>query len=99
MISEMRCKLEREEYWQYSEREAKHRNPKSSLAGRNEVLKHALGFFVHHQTGSHINLRHATKSHLHVVIPANRKELAPKTFKSILFQAELSVKEFHNIQE
>ena len=48
-----------------------------------------LGFYVHHQTGSHINLRQREKEHLHVVIPYHGKDLAPKTLKSILIQAEL----------
>ena len=52
-----------------------------------------LGFYIHHQRGSHINLRNIYKSHLHVVIPTNRKELAPKTFKSILTQAEITLRE------
>jgi predicted RNA binding protein YcfA (HicA-like mRNA interferase family) len=52
------------------------------------------GFYVHHQTGSHVNLRHATKTHLHVVIPRHSGDLAPKTTKSIIVQAELTVEEF-----
>lgn len=52
-----------------------------------------LGFYEHHTTGSHVNLRHQLKSHLHVVIPAKRGELAPKTLKSILAQAELKVED------
>lgn len=52
------------------------------------------GFYIHHQTGSHANLRHAQKAHLHVVIPRHAGDLAPKTLKSILAQAELTVEEF-----
>ena len=52
-----------------------------------------LGFYIHHQRGSHINLKHKDKSHLHIVIPANRETLAPKTLKSILSQAELTMDE------
>ena len=55
------------------------------------------GFFIHHQSGSHANLRHATKSHLHIVIPAGRNDLAPKTLKSILVQAELTVDELRDL--
>ena len=53
-----------------------------------------LGFYVHHQTGSHVNLRHRTKVHLHVVVPRHGGDLAPKTLKSILVQAELTVEQF-----
>lgn len=49
-----------------------------------------LGFYVHHQTGSHVNLKHYLKKHLHVVIPIHSKELAPKTLKSILVQSEVA---------
>jgi predicted RNA binding protein YcfA (HicA-like mRNA interferase family) len=55
------------------------------------ILK--LGFYVHHQTGSHINLRHFIKEHLHVVIPYHNKDLAPKTLKSILSQAEIKIED------
>jgi predicted RNA binding protein YcfA (HicA-like mRNA interferase family) len=52
------------------------------------------GFYIHHQTGSHANLRHAGKTHLHVVVPRHNKDLAPKTIKSIIAQAELTIEEF-----
>lgn len=55
------------------------------------------GFYVHHQTGSHINLRNLKKPYLHVVIPNHKKDLAPKTLKSIIFQTELTVEEFIKI--
>lgn len=50
-------------------------------------------FYIHHQTGSHINIRHNFKTHLHVVIPFHNKDLAPKTLKSILVQAELGIED------
>jgi predicted RNA binding protein YcfA (HicA-like mRNA interferase family) len=52
------------------------------------------GFYIHHQTGSHMNLRHHEKSHLHVVVPQHSGDLAPKTLKSIIVQAEMTVEEF-----
>ena len=52
------------------------------------------GFYVHHQTGSHANRRHSQKTHLHVVVPRHGGDLAPKTLKSILYQAEITVEEF-----
>jgi predicted RNA binding protein YcfA (HicA-like mRNA interferase family) len=52
------------------------------------------GFYVHHQTGSHVNLRHHEKAHLHVVVPQHRGDLAPKTIKSIIVQTEMTVEEF-----
>lgn len=53
-----------------------------------------FGFYIHHQTGSHANLRHKLKPHLRVVIPVHGKELAPKTLKSIIVQCELTVEQF-----
>jgi len=63
--------------------------PKKVLAA---LLK--AGFYIHHQTGSHINLRHYSKFYLHVIIPNRKNDLAPKTLKSIISQAELTVEEF-----
>ena len=57
-----------------------------------KALRNA-GFYVHHQTGSHVNLRHDIKNHLHVVIPIHTRDLAPKTLKSILVQAEIGINE------
>ena len=52
------------------------------------------GFYEHHQEGSHIQLRHFSKAHLRVTIPFHRNDLKPKTLKSIIQQAEISVDEF-----
>ncbi|MFA5831285.1 MAG: type II toxin-antitoxin system HicA family toxin [Candidatus Paceibacterota bacterium] len=64
-----------------------------------KLLKALLseGFYVHHQTGSHVNLRHATKSHLHIVVPQHSRDLAPKTLMSILSQSELTVDELREL--
>lgn len=57
-----------------------------------------VGFYIHHQTGSHINVRHNAKSHLHIIIPMHsKKDLALKTLKSIIVQSELTVEEFVRI--
>lgn len=61
-----------------------------------EVIKalQRAGFYLHHQTGSHVRLIHQTKPHRRVSIPLHNKDLKKGTFKSILRQAELSVEEF-----
>jgi predicted RNA binding protein YcfA (HicA-like mRNA interferase family) len=56
-----------------------------------------IGFYTHHQSGSHVNLRHNFKNHLHVVIPIHSRELAPKTLKSILTQSEVTVEELADL--
>lgn len=69
--------------------------PKLPIVKPRKVLSALLraGFYIHHQTGSHINLRHRSKTYLHVVIPNHTRELAPKTLKTILVQAEIDVEE------
>lgn len=53
------------------------------------------GFVVHHQTGSHAQLRHPVKTHLRVTVPRHdRFDLPKAVLRSILRQAELSVEEF-----
>jgi predicted RNA binding protein YcfA (HicA-like mRNA interferase family) len=58
-----------------------------------KALKRA-GFFEHHSSGGHIQLRHSGKSYLRITIPFHRKDLNFKTLKSIIYQAELTVEEF-----
>ncbi len=57
------------------------------------------GFYVHHQTGSHVNLRHESKTEIRLVIPIHSKDLSPKTIKSIITQAGMTVKEFIELVE
>lgn len=73
--------------------------PKLPVLTPRKLLKAFLkkGFFVHHQSGSHVNLRHIQKHHLHIVIPFHSRDIAPKTLKSILVQAEISVKDLVDI--
>ena len=53
------------------------------------------GFYVHHQSGSHAQLRHANKTHLRVTVPRHdRFDIPRQVLRSILRQAELSVEEF-----
>jgi predicted RNA binding protein YcfA (HicA-like mRNA interferase family) len=52
------------------------------------------GFYEHHTTGGHIQLRHPEKQNLRVTVPFHRKELTPKTLKSIINQAMLTLEEF-----
>ena len=57
------------------------------------ALKRA-GFYEYYQSGSHIQLRHKEKLGLRVTVPFHQKDLAPKTLKSIIAQAGLTVEEF-----
>jgi predicted RNA binding protein YcfA (HicA-like mRNA interferase family) len=73
--------------------------PKLPRISSKELIKALLklGFYVHHQKGSHIHLKHIEKQHLRVVIPTNKKVLAPKTLKSILIQSEINIENLRNI--
>lgn len=53
------------------------------------------GFYLHHQTGSHAQLRHRTKLHLRITVPRHdRFDVTVAILRSILRQAELTVEEF-----
>lgn len=61
-----------------------------------EVLKALLraDFYIYHQKGSHIQLRHSYKLHLRVTIPYHsRFDLPASVVASICKQAELSREE------
>lgn len=60
------------------------------------ALKRAR-FYEYHQSGSHIQLRHLDNFELRVTIPFHNKDLTPKTLKSIINQAGLSVEDFLNL--
>jgi predicted RNA binding protein YcfA (HicA-like mRNA interferase family) len=53
------------------------------------------GFYVHHQSGSHAQLRHVAKAHLRVTVPRHdRFDLPRPVLRSILQQAELTAEQF-----
>ncbi|MDO8663225.1 MAG: type II toxin-antitoxin system HicA family toxin [Candidatus Wildermuthbacteria bacterium] len=54
-------------------------------------------FYEYHQSGSHIQLRHLDNPGLRVTIPFHKKDLSPKTLKSIIKQAGISVEGFLNL--
>jgi len=57
------------------------------------ALKRAR-FYEYHQSGSHIQLRHIKNTALRVTVPFHNKDLNPKTLKTILKQAGVSVDKF-----
>jgi len=54
------------------------------------------GYFVDHQTGSHIVLRNADPPFRRLTVP-NHKEIARGTLRAILHQAGLSIEEFREL--
>lgn len=72
-------------------------SPRLPVLKPKEVLRALLkaGFAIHHQTGSHVQLRHPERPHLRVTVPRHdRFDLPPHVLKSILRQAELPFEEF-----
>jgi predicted RNA binding protein YcfA (HicA-like mRNA interferase family) len=65
-----------------------------------EIIKilEKAGFYIHHQTGSHVQLKHKVKTYLRVTIPFHNKDIPKPILKSILIQSELSVDEFNSIR-
>lgn len=51
-------------------------------------------FYEHHQTGSHVQMKHLVNKELRVTIPVKKKDLSPKTLKSIIKQARLTAEGF-----
>jgi len=54
---------------------------------------HALGFFLHHQVGSHAQFKHPDGRRVTVPIHAG-KDINRKTLKGIIDDLHLSVEEF-----
>ena len=52
------------------------------------------GFYIHHQTGSHIVMKHPANHKVRPVIPQHNKDLKKGTLRSIISQAGLSIEEF-----
>lgn len=52
------------------------------------------GFFIHHATGSHAQLKHRTDPALRVTVPIHAADLPRGTLCSIIRQAGLSVEAF-----
>jgi len=55
-----------------------------------------LGYFIDHQTGSHIILRNVNPPHRRLTIP-NHKEIAKGTLRGIIKQSGLTVDEFNSL--
>jgi predicted RNA binding protein YcfA (HicA-like mRNA interferase family) len=51
-------------------------------------------FFIHHVTGGHYALRHRHRTGLRVTVAYHNRDLKPKTLRSIIRQAGLTVDEF-----
>jgi predicted RNA binding protein YcfA (HicA-like mRNA interferase family) len=52
------------------------------------------GFYVHHTTGGHVQMKHADKPELRVTIPYHSIDVPPGTLNSIIRQSGLSREQF-----
>jgi predicted RNA binding protein YcfA (HicA-like mRNA interferase family) len=57
-----------------------------------------IGYFIDHQTGSHIILRQQTHPYRRLTVP-DHKEIAKGTLRAIIRQAGLTLNEFKELQE
>jgi predicted RNA binding protein YcfA (HicA-like mRNA interferase family) len=72
-------------------------SPRLPVLRPREVLRALLraGFEIHHQAGSHAQLRHPQKPYLRVTVQRHdRFDLPLPVLRSILRQAEMTVEEF-----
>jgi len=52
------------------------------------------GFYIHHSSGSHVQMKHSDKPELRVTIPYHSIDVPPGTLNSIIRQSGLSREEF-----
>ena len=52
------------------------------------------GFFVHHVAGGHYVLQHPHRTDLRLTVAHHNEDIKPKTLRSIIRQAGLTVDEF-----
>ncbi len=69
------------------------------MSGRElcKILR-KIGYFIDHQTGSHIILRNDEPPHRRLTIP-DHKEIAKGTLRSIIRQAGLAMDEFRDLMQ
>jgi predicted RNA binding protein YcfA (HicA-like mRNA interferase family) len=72
-------------------------SPRVPILKPREVLRalQKAGFAIHHQTGSHAQLKHPSKPHLKVTVPRHdRFDLPVPILRSIIRQAGMTVEDF-----
>ncbi|MFI5352110.1 MAG: type II toxin-antitoxin system HicA family toxin [Candidatus Binatales bacterium] len=70
--------------------------PRLPILTSREVIRalERAGFFVHHFSGSHAQLKLPAKPGFRVTVPQHSKDLPPFILRSILRQTGLSAEEF-----
>ena len=72
--------------------------PKLPAVSGSDVVKALtkIGFFIDHQTGSHVIMRREGEKALTITVPQHR-ELKKGTLKAIIRQSGLTAEEFENL--
>ncbi|MGC8562938.1 MAG: type II toxin-antitoxin system HicA family toxin [Thermoplasmata archaeon] len=72
--------------------------PKLPIVSGSEVVKALtkIGFFIDHQTGSHVIMRREGEKILTITVPQHR-ELKKGTLRAIIRQSGLTAEEFKNL--
>jgi predicted RNA binding protein YcfA (HicA-like mRNA interferase family) len=52
------------------------------------------GFFIHHSSGSHVQLKHRDRPEIRVTVPYHTGDVPRGTLRSIIRQAGLTVEQF-----
>jgi len=72
--------------------------PKLPILKGKQVLDALIstkgGFYIHHQRGSHVRLKHTSRKDLRVTVPVHSKDLPERTLRRIIKQTGLSDEEF-----
>lgn len=55
------------------------------------------GFYIHHQTGGHVALRHKEDKRKRVTVPRHNKDIKSGTLVNVLKQADLGIAEFRKL--
>jgi predicted RNA binding protein YcfA (HicA-like mRNA interferase family) len=74
-------------------------SPKLPVLSSRELIR-ALGragFYIHHQTGSHVQLKHRTNPLLRLTVPFHSRDVPKAVIRSIIAQAGLSLEQFRNL--
>lgn len=58
------------------------------------VALESAGFFIHHSTGSHVQLKHPDHPELRITVPYHSGDMPRGTLRSIIRQAGLTVEQF-----
>jgi predicted RNA binding protein YcfA (HicA-like mRNA interferase family) len=74
-------------------------SPKLPVLTARQVVRclEKAGFYVHHQSGSHVQLKHRERPELRLTVPFHAGDLPKAVIRSIIRQAGMSVDDFTDV--